>query len=43
LIIGQKEMDNETVSVREHTKGDIGTKSIEEIIDIFTDLLVDKK
>jgi threonyl-tRNA synthetase len=43
LIIGQKEMDSNTVSVREHTKGDIGTKTQPEIIDLFTDLLVNKK
>ncbi len=43
LIIGQKEMDNNNVSVREHTKGDIGTKTQPEIIDLFTDLLVNKK
>ncbi|MCL2038957.1 MAG: threonine--tRNA ligase [Bacteroidetes bacterium] len=43
LIIGQKEMDNNTLSVREHTKGDIGTKTQAEIIDLFTDLIVNKK
>jgi threonyl-tRNA synthetase len=35
LILGQKEADNWTVSVREHTKGDIGVKTIGEIIDLF--------
>lgn len=38
LIIGQKEMDANIVSVREHTKGDIGTKTQAEIIDLFTNL-----
>ena len=43
LIIGQKEMESGNVSVREHTKGDIGIKSQAEIISLFTDLLVNKK
>jgi len=43
LIIGQKEMEAGTVSVREHTKGDIGTKTQSDIIDLFTDLMVNKK
>lgn len=43
LIIGQKEMEAGTVSVREHTKGDIGTKTQSNIIDLFTDLMVNKK
>ncbi len=38
LIIGQKEMEAGTVSVREHTKGDIGAKTQDEIIALFTDL-----
>jgi len=43
LILGQKEMEAGSVSVREHTKGDIGIKSQAEIIELFTDLLVNKK
>ncbi|MPN07563.1 Threonine--tRNA ligase [bioreactor metagenome] len=43
LIIGQKEMDAENVSVREHTKGDIGTKNINELINMFADLMINKK
>ena len=43
LIIGQKEMDANSVSVREHTKGDMGSRTLAEIIDLFTDLLVNKK
>lgn len=38
LIIGQKEMDSEMVSVRRHTKGDEGTKTIEELISVFTEM-----
>ena len=38
LIIGQKEVDSNTVSVRRHGEGDIGTKSIDEIIDLFEKL-----
>ncbi len=35
LILGQKEADSWTVSVREHTKGDIGGKTIGEITELF--------
>ena len=38
LIVGTKEEENGTVSVRQHTKGDIGIKSIQEIIDLFIEL-----
>lgn len=38
LIIGQKEIENNTVSVRVHGIGDIGTKTIEEIVEIFRKL-----
>ena len=34
LIVGSKEVENETVSVRRHKKGDIGTFS-------FSDFLTD--
>ena len=43
LILGQKEMETGNVSVRKHTEGDIGIKSQAEIIELFTDLLVNKK
>lgn len=43
LIVGQKEMEAGTVSVREHTKGDIGVKTQAEIIDLFLELVVSKK
>jgi threonyl-tRNA synthetase len=35
LIIGNKEIETQTVSVRKHTVGDIGSKSIEEVIQLF--------
>lgn len=38
LIIGQKEVDSNSASLRVHGKGDIGTKSIEEIIELFKTL-----
>ncbi len=38
LIIGQKEIENNTVSVRVHGIGDIGSKTIEEIVEIFRKL-----
>ncbi|MDC1068110.1 threonine--tRNA ligase [Candidatus Kapabacteria bacterium] len=38
LVIGAKEVEAENVSVREHTVGDIGKKSIEEILEIFKSL-----
>ena len=40
LIIGKKEMEEGTLSVREHLKGDIGTKTLAEILEIFADLNV---
>ena len=43
LIIGQKEVDNNSVSVRQHTKGDIGIKTQDEIINIFTELKLNYK
>jgi len=36
-------MEAGSVSVREHTKGDVGVKTQAEIIELFTDLLVNKK
>lgn len=38
LIVGQKEEENGTVSVREHTKGDVGTKTLEELSNMFIEL-----
>ena len=38
LIVGGKEEETGTVSVREHTKGDIGTKTLEEITQMFIEL-----
>jgi threonyl-tRNA synthetase len=38
LIIGQKEMDAESVSLRIHGKGDTGSKTITEIVEMFKQL-----
>lgn len=35
LIVGNKEVETQTVSVRKHTVGDIGSKSIDEVIQLF--------
>jgi threonyl-tRNA synthetase len=35
LVIGQKEVDNGTVSVREHGVGDLGPMNIDDVIKIF--------
>ncbi len=38
LIIGQKEMESDTLSLRQHTKGDIGSKNFDELIKMFIEL-----
>lgn len=38
LIIGQKEVDSNSASLRVHGKGDIGSKSIKELIELFRTL-----
>ena len=38
VIAGQKEVDSNTVSLRQHGKGDLGGKTIEEILALFADL-----
>jgi threonyl-tRNA synthetase len=38
LIAGQREQENGTVSVREHTVGDKGSKTLEEMISLFNEL-----
>ncbi len=38
LIVGQKEVDNRTCSVRIHGQGDQGSKTIDEIVQLFTEL-----
>ncbi len=38
LIIGNKEVESNTVSVRRHTKGDLGSKTIEQLVEMFNDL-----
>ncbi len=37
LILGQKESENNTISLRQHKKGDLGSKTLEEIISIFNE------
>lgn len=38
LIIGQKEVDNNSCSVRIHGKGDIGSKTLDQVLDLFFEL-----
>ncbi len=38
VIVGQKEQETNTVSLRQHGKGDLGKKSIDEIINLFNEL-----
>jgi threonyl-tRNA synthetase len=38
FIIGQKEAESGTVSVRKHGEGDLGAKSLEEMLNLFTEL-----
>lgn len=40
LIIGQKEVDNNSASLRIHGKGDLGSKSIDEILKLFEQMNV---
>ncbi|GAB1371375.1 threonine--tRNA ligase [Candidatus Kapaibacterium sp.] len=40
IIAGQKELENGTVSLRQHGKGDLGTKTLEEIVEMFNSLNV---
>jgi len=35
LIIGEKEEDTNTVSLRRHTKGDLGSQEINAVIDMI--------
>ena len=35
LVVGQKEQESDSVSLREHTKGNLGVKSIEEVLALF--------
>lgn len=37
VIIGKKEMENATVSLRKHGEGDIGSKTVEETLAMFSD------
>ena len=38
LVIGQKEVDNSTVSVRQHLKGDLGVYTFEQLTQLFADI-----
>ncbi|MBM2813836.1 MAG: thrS [Ignavibacteria bacterium] len=38
FIIGQKEVDSQSVSLRQHGVGDLGSKGIDEVITMFTEL-----
>ncbi len=38
LIIGKKEVENNTLSIREHGKGDLGGKTLDELIELFKNL-----
>ncbi len=40
IIVGQKEEENKTISLRKHGVGDLGTKAIEDTIHIFQSLNV---
>jgi len=40
LIIGDREQESETVSIRQHTKGDIGSNTITEVMELFEKLNV---
>ncbi|MEM7551295.1 MAG: threonine--tRNA ligase [Bacteroidota bacterium] len=35
LIVGEKEADSETASLRKHGSGDVGSKSVQELLDFF--------
>jgi threonyl-tRNA synthetase len=35
LVIGQKEVESSTIALREHTKGNIGAKTIDELMKMF--------
>ncbi len=43
LIIGEKEVNEETVAVRRQGKGDLGTKTLEEFISIVLEEVANKK
>lgn len=43
LVVGEKEVENNTVSVRERQKGDIGAMSVEEISSIILDKIKNRE
>jgi threonyl-tRNA synthetase len=38
IVVGQKEEDHKTISLREHGKGDLGTKTLDEAAHLFSTL-----
>ena len=42
LIVGEKEAENQQISVRKHKEGDRGTMSLDEFVGYFKNLLVDQ-
>ncbi len=38
LIVGQKEAESGSVALRQHGKGDVGAKTIDELVNLFNDL-----
>jgi threonyl-tRNA synthetase len=43
LVVGNKEMENNTVSVRKHHKGDTGSQDIEQVVSAVSDEIQKKK
>jgi threonyl-tRNA synthetase len=41
LIVGEKEAENQQISVRKHKEGDQGTMGLDEFVGYFNNLLVD--
>jgi len=39
FIVGEKEAENETVSVRKHGEGDVGSMTLQEVVDFFKEEL----
>jgi len=39
FIVGEKEAENETVSVRKHGEGDVGSMTLQEVVDFFNEEL----
>ncbi|MFZ9815532.1 MAG: His/Gly/Thr/Pro-type tRNA ligase C-terminal domain-containing protein, partial [Candidatus Kapaibacteriota bacterium] len=41
IVLGKREMEMRQVSVREHGVGDIGSKSLDEIQELFSSLMIE--